>query len=341
MTGTDFFCLPTVIGSMPHRDAKAACTLINRYLKDIPAWPQLPRRSPLENMNVQYSEGFPGVVAEDGNLRVRRSPNLDKELERLYTAYLAGDYRRYPVSPEYAAGLYRFLDTRFSPRAVKGQVTGPVTWGLTTTDDSRRAIIYDEVLGEALPKFLRLKAAWQESKLREICPRTIIFVDEPYLSSFGSVVVPLSRDKVISLLDEVLGGLSGLKGIHCCGNTDWSVVLATDIDILSFDAYGFAGSLSLYPGEVKRFLDKGGAIAWGIVPSREEDLLKESVASLKDRLEEAIAPFTRQGIPFRKLLEHSLLTLSCGLASLASEQAAEEALATLAGLSEGLRKRYG
>lgn len=332
--------LPTIIGSLPHFDAKAACALVGCYLKDIPAWPQLPRRSPRENMSAQYSEGFPGITVENGNLRVTRSRNLDKELAQLYTACLADDHTKYPISPEYAAGLYCFLETRFSsPCAVKGQVTGPVTWGLTVTDDNRRAIIYDDVLGEALPKFLRLKVAWQESKLREVCPRTIIFIDEPYLSSFGSVAVPLSRDKVINLIEEVLGGISGLKGIHCCGNTDWSVVLATSIDILSFDTYNFAGSLELYPAEVKRFLNRGGAIAWGIVPTSEEDLVKESVASLKDRLEEAIAPFTRQGIPLRKLKEQALLTPSCGLASLPSEACAEETLVKLAELSKSLRKR--
>jgi methionine synthase II (cobalamin-independent) len=342
MPDTAFFCLPTIIGSMPHRDAKAACALVSRYLKDIPAWPQLPRRSPVEDMNAQYSEGFPGINIEDGNLRIRRSSNFEKQLERLYTAYLAGDNSKYPVSSDYAAGLYCFLGSRFSaPLAVKGQVTGPVTWGLTVTDESKRAIIYDDVLGDALPKFLKLKVAWQENKLRELCRRTIMFIDEPYLASFGSVAVPLSKEKVISLLNEVLEGASGLKGIHCCGNTDWPVVLATSIDILSFDAYKFSGSLALYPAEVKRFLDKGGAIAWGIVPTNDEDLAKESVASLKDRLEEAMAPFTRNGIPFRKLKEQALLTPSCGLASLSSEASAEEALVKLTQLSEIIRKRGG
>jgi len=340
MSATDFNFLPTIIGSMPHRDAKAACMLISRYLKDIPAWPQLPRRSPKEDMNAQYSEGFPGISLEDGNLRVRRTANFEKELEKLYTAYLAGDYSKYPVSKDYAAGLHCFLESKYpSARAIKGQVTGPITFGLVVTDETKRAIIFDEVLGEAMTKFLRLKVAWQEHELRKICPRTIIFVDEPYLVSLGSVAVPLSKEKVIGLLDEVLSGASGLKGIHCCGNTDWPVVLATSIDILSFDAYNYAGSLALYPKEVKRFIDRGGAIAWGIVPTNDTELAKESVASLKDRLEETMAPFARQGIHISKLREQALLTPGCGLASLSSEEAAEDALAKLTKLSEEMRKR--
>ncbi len=76
---------------------------------------------------------------------------------------------------------------------------------------------------------LRLKASWQEKELRQISKNTIIFVDEPYMSSFGSAFVPLSREKVVSLLEEVFGGISGLKGVHCCGNTDWSVLLGTSL----------------------------------------------------------------------------------------------------------------
>ena len=99
------------------------------------------------------------------------------------------------------------------------------------------------------------------------------------MASFGSAFFALSREKVISLLEEVFGGISGLKGVHCCGNTDWSVLLDTSADILSFDAYNYAQSLSLYPAEVKKFLDRKGTIAWGIVPNQEESLAKETVAS--------------------------------------------------------------
>jgi len=140
-------------------------------------------------------------------------------------------------------------------------------------------------------------------------------------------------------MEEVLGGISGLKGVHCCGNTDWSVLLDTSIDILNFDTYNYAESLTLYPAEVKRFIDRGGVIAWGIVANDEEPLAGETVASLKDRLEEAIAPFSRNGIKFDQLVKQSLLTPSCSLASM-SIDAAGRALELLADLSDNMRRRY-
>ncbi len=162
MPYTEFGCLPTTIGSMPHTDPSEACSQLTRYLKDIPAWPQLPKRSFLENMHVQFSQGFPGVVVKENKIFIDRSQDLDKPLEQFYAAYLENDFGKYPVSPDYAAGLHAFLNLEnLSPLAVKGQITGPVTWGLTVTDDSRRAIIYDDVLGDAVAKLLRLKASWQ------------------------------------------------------------------------------------------------------------------------------------------------------------------------------------
>ena len=336
----EFGCLPTAIGSMPHKDPALACSQVTRYLKDIPAWPQLPRRSFLENMYVQFSEGFPGVVVTEGKIYIDRTRDLDKPLEALYAAYLENNADKYPVGADYAAGLHHFLTLKnLQPLAVKGQITGPVSWGLTVTDSSQRSIIYDDTLADAAAKLLRLKAAWQEKALKQISPNTIIFVDEPYMTSFGSAFVSISKERVISLLEEVFGGIKGLKGIHCCGNTDWSVLLATSADILSFDAYNYARSLSLYPVEVKKFINGGGAIAWGIVPNDEESLAGESAASLKDRLEAAMAPFTRDGIGFRQLIRQGLLTPSCGLASL-SEDAAARALELLAELSKEVRRRY-
>ena len=341
MPNVEFNCLPTVIGSMPQTDPSATCAQIAHYLKDIPAWPQLPRRSFLENMYVQYSEGFPGVVVKEDKIYIDRSQDLDRPLEQFYAAYLENDVDKYAISPENAAGLHSFLALdNLSPLAVKGQITGPITWGLTVTDDTGKAILYDDVLGDAVPKLLKLKAAWQEKELRQISRNTIIFVDEPYMSAFGSVSVMLSREQVTSLLEEVFAGISGLKGVHCCGNTDWSILLNTSVDIISFDAYNYAQSLSLYPAEVKKFLDRGGSIAWGIVPNNEDSLDKESAASLKDRLEEAMAPFTRHGIRFQQLITQGLLTPSCGLASLPTGEAAARALELLTELSENIRKRY-
>ena len=339
-TGFELSGLPTMIGSMPHTDPQQACSLIAKFLPEIPVWPQLPKRSFLENMYAQYSEGFPGVTIEGERIYIDRTKDLDEPLQGLYTAYLNNDVENYAIGSEYAAGLQSFLNTKLDTAiAVKGQLTGPVTWGLTVTDQDRRPILYDETLADAVAKHLHLKAAWQESALSPRAPATIIFVDEPYMASVGSAFVSVSRDQVISLLSEVFDGIGGLKGVHCCGNTDWSMLLATPLDILNFDAYNYGYTIALYPEEVKSFLDRGGVLAWGIVPHEEGELKGEVVKGVIDRLEAEMSALERKGIDSACLKRQCLLTPACGLGPL-SEEAAEWALELLSDVSKEYRKRY-
>ncbi len=336
-------CLPTAVGSLPHRDPQEACNLVFKYLPTIPAWPQLPRRSFRENMYVQYGEHFPGLVVDTAREKVYVDrARANDELERLYLAYLEDRVEDWGVSAETASGLHTFLTHREAlagTYAIKGQVTGPISMGLQLTDASLRPILYDEVLADALAKHLRLKAAWMEYQLRRANETTIIFVDEPYLTAYGSAFVSLSREQVVTALEEVFGGLSGLRGVHCCGNTDWSILLETSVQILNVDAYNYAESLSLYPEAVRAFLLRGGIIAWGIVPQDEEGIAASTVEGLLERLEAAWGLLTAKGISLEDLLTSCLITPSCGLGSV-SPQAAARALELTAGLSQAVREKY-
>jgi len=342
LSNLEFNCLPTIIGTVPFKDASEACARVMHYLKDIPAWPQLPKRAFAENMYVQYSQGFPGITVTEDKIFVDRGQDLYPGLEKLYTAYLENDLTQFPVTAEYAAGLYRFLNNVDLPvRAVKGHVTGPVSWGMTVTDNDGRAIAYDEVLADASAKLLKLKAAWMEQELRRVNKNTIIFVDEPYLHSIGSAFFALSHEKVVSLIQEVFSGIQGTKGIHCCGQSDWSVVLKTGLDILNFDAYNYGASLALYPKEVRNFLADGKAIAWGIIPNDEALLKQETAASLVERLEETMSPLTRKGIelPFKQVAAQSMITPACGMAGL-SVDAFDTAMGLLKAVSDKMRSKW-
>jgi methionine synthase II (cobalamin-independent) len=326
-------------GSLPHSDPTAACRL-NLDLLDIPTWPQLPRRSFLENMYVQYSERFPGVVVADGRIYVDRDRDLDPELEQLYVAYLMNDLEHGAISADHASGLVRFLEMDLGQAAVvKGQVTGPVSWGLTVVDQNRRPVLYDEILAEAIAQHLRLKAAWIERELHKVSSRTVMFVDEPYMASFGSAFISLNHDQVVTLLEEVFAGIDGLKGVHCCGNTDWSLLMSTSVDILNIDAYSYAEALALYPEEVSAFLERGGIIAWGIVPASNQ-ALQETVDSLVDRFHRALGLLTAKGLHQDDLLSAALIMPSCGCGSLPVETA-ERVFELTSKVAKALQERYG
>ncbi|MBC7246456.1 MAG: methionine synthase [Actinobacteria bacterium] len=333
----------TAIGSLPHTDAEKACAMTLQHLTEAPVWPQLPRLSFRENMYAQYSEGLPGVVVDEERRKVFCDTERDliPEMEVVYQAYLDGDISMARIGEEYASGLYRMAERlaqeERSYRLLKGQVTGPVSFGLTVLDGKNRPILYNDQLAEVMVRLLNLKARWMEGFLRGTgrARGVLVFFDEPYLVSVGSALVSVDRGRVVDSLRLCGEGLTCLTGVHCCGNTDWTYLFEAGVDVVSFDAYGYMDSMALYPEELCRFLEGGGALAWGLVPN-DARVDEETADSLARRFEEGVALLASRGVDADLLRERALLTPSCGLEGV-SEAQAEKAYRLTSELSSLLR----
>jgi hypothetical protein len=211
-----------------------------------------------------------------------------------------------------------------------------VTFAGVVKDPAGKPILYDRELTQAVCQGLGHKAAWQAREFRQLGKEAIIFFDEPYLTGFGSAYLPVSREEVSEILHQTLEAARRAGpvrlGIHCCGNTDWSLLLEAPIDLLSFDSYGYFDSLRLYDKAVQTFLARGGWLAWGLVPTGEE-LEGETTDSLWQRFQEqATRLAAEQGCGVGEILSQSLLTPACGMGYL-SPETARRALAILAELS--------
>jgi len=322
-----------------------ACEKILAGFTRIPFWPQLPKRSYLENMYTQYSEGVPGVIIneKDRTIHVDISEALAGEIEKAYERYLSDDVEYFAISPKHAEGFYEFMnrvgsagDKKFA--FLKGQVTGPVSFGLAVLDQKKQAIFYNQELQEVLTKVLSMKARWQARKLKGHCENVIIFIDEPYMVSIGSSYVNIKSEEAVKRINEVIGEIhkeGALAGVHCCGNTDWGLILGTDIDIISFDAYNFIESISLYPEALKRFLRSGRSIAWGIVPTAQEG--SGDPESLLNKLKDGFDILGRKGIEKEDFCNTSLITPSCGCGTL-TESRGDEVFRLTREISERLAK---
>ncbi len=311
----------TGIGSVPFKDSDTACRIIFDNFKTIPFWPQLPQRSFLENMYVQFSKGLPGLVIDEKNKTIHiETSKVAHDIEKVYSRYLDGDLDFFKITEDYAEGFHRFLDNLniadTKIKFAKGQITGPISFALSLTDQNKKAVIYDKDLFEILTKILCMKARWQIKKIKEKFANVIIFIDEPYLVSIGSSYVNINIDDSIKKLDELIESIKkagAFVGIHCCGNTDWSILLKRGIDILSFDAYNFLKEFSLYSPDIKNFLHNKGTIAWGIVPS--SDVFdKETKDTILDKIKDGIKLLIDKGIDKDSL--SSIITPSCGLGTL-------------------------
>ncbi|MCX5707259.1 MAG: hypothetical protein NTW13_06405 [Candidatus Omnitrophica bacterium] len=232
--------LATGIGSLPHEDAQKALDLIFKSAPNIPFWPQLPQRDIREGMIAQFSENLPCLRFKDKSLYFD-SKDQEKELEKFYERIIAEDTDYFKISDNFAKGLsefYRRLESAELNKIdfIKIQVTGPFTFGAAINDQAGKALLYDKVLMQAILKGLNMKALWQIKYFKTFGKKMILFVDEPYLGCFGSAYTPLNREDVVAGLTEFTQNLKSedtLLGIHCCGNTDWSVIIdIKNIDII-------------------------------------------------------------------------------------------------------------
>lgn len=318
----------TGIGSLPFKNAGKACQLIFDNFKEIPFWPQLPKKSYREHMYCQFSEGIPGIVIDEkARLIHADSEKCASGMEKAYQKFLQEDTEYFKISEAFAEGLYNFRDG-FAKSAkeahfVKGHITGPVSFALFVTDENKKALIYNNEIFDIITKVLCMKARWQIRFLKELNKNVIIFIDEPYLVSIGSSFVNVSLKDITRALDEINRAIKeegAISGIHCCGNTDWSVLLKGGIDIVNFDAYNFMKEFSLYSDDIKEFLQNSGTIAWGIIPSSEA-IDKEPPTALAKKLKDGMKLLSDKGIDTKNI--SSIITPSCGLGSL-TEKAAEK-----------------
>lgn len=319
-----------MMGSMPHLTPEDATKALEQFPLTIPAWPQLPKRSFKEAMIPQYTEGFPGIHTDDTEKRiwVQRDDDLPNAMAEFYEHVINENVEAFAVSEDYAAGLHDTLQqltqTSNNLSFLKGQVTGPFTFGLGLADQERKSVWFDDQYRDIVLKGLGMKALWQIQQLQPYTEQVVIFFDEPVLSALGTpAYMMIQDDDVINGLNEVFEvahNAGAFVGVHCCGNMDWGLLASTTLDIIAFDGYFYGDKVALYPDQINAFLNRGGMLASGLVPTSDMDKLHaETANSLKQKHEALIQEFVGKGIAEDTLRSQFLFTPSCGMGTLSQE----------------------
>ena len=347
--------LPVLIGSLPFAEHEQALKLVLDYTPEIPLWTQLPVHRE-EGMVAQFMAGMPGLCATAGGGFIDTArADFDGDLIHFYEEYLGviegnSDLSdsRFILNKDTTRGFFLLIESlkrrSAPPVALKGQMTGPFTFCTGILDQNKKAIIYDEQVKDAALKLLAMKSRWQVRQLSQFgCP-VIIFFDEPALAGFGSSeFISISSATIVQSLEEVIAAVhaeGALAGVHVCANTDWSLILDSAADIVSFDAYSYFDKLILYPDLVKRFVQSGGILAWGIVPTlNSHDIEKETSDSLVVRWEEQARAIQAMGIDKSTILSQTLITPSCGTGSLSLDHA-KKVLVLTRQVSDIIREKY-
>ena len=250
------------------------------------------------------------------------------------------------ISPEYSAGLHTFAEHLQASGAklpfVKVQTTGPCSFALTICDENKRAIYYNDEFREVIIKAMAMKCRWQIQKFKPFADQVICFIDEPILSAFGSsTYVTVQRDDVVAHLSEVIEAVhkdNALAGIHCCGNTEWSILMDAGVDIISFDAFEYGDTLGIYQDALEAFINKGGMIAWGIIPTSGK-IQEQTAESIVERLEDLMDALAAKGIDKQALVDQAFITPSCGTGTMSPEDA-EMVFEITKAVSQLMREKY-
>jgi len=343
--------MATAIGSLPHAKAEDAVRVVLSSIPDAPIWPQLPANGMNEQMEVQYSEGLPRVVIDRDKERmfIDTTGDYSLDLATFYENFLMEELDYFQITPAFSKGIYALeaaLQAAGGTRPfVKVQTTGPISFGLTIVDENKRAIYYNAEFADVVVKGLTMKCRWQINKFRPFAENIICFIDEPILSAFGSsTYVSVSRDDVVAKLNEVVEAVhaeGALAGVHCCGNTEWSILIDAGVDLVNFDAFDFGDSIALYPQAVKAHLEAGKGLAWGVVPTNSAKIQAQTVESLVAKFDADVNNLAKAaGIDRELILNQAMITPSCGTGSLPVADA-ELVFSLLGQTSNYLRRRMG
>ncbi|MCL2175952.1 MAG: hypothetical protein FWB73_07900, partial [Treponema sp.] len=217
-----------------------------------------------------------------------------------------------------------------------------ITFALSIVDENKRALYYNEEFRDVIVKSICAKSRWQIQQFKPFADNIICFIDEPILSAFGSsTYVSVKREDVVSILNEVIEAIhaeGGIAGIHCCGNTEWSILIDAGVDIVNFDAFEYGDTIAIYSDSVKQHLQKGGTLAWGVVPTSEK-IREQTAQSLETQLEKVMDNLASKGIDKNLIAEQAIITPSCGTGSLAVEDA-EKVFSLMAELTKRMKEKY-
>jgi hypothetical protein len=233
------------------------------------------------------------------------------------------------ISPENSKGIHALLDAMKAKGGeklpwLKVQTCGPASFALTVVNEIKRAIYYDEEFRDVIVKALAAKCRWQIQQFKPYAENIICFIDEPILCAFGSsTYVSVKREDIVAILNEVITEIhaeGAVAGIHCCGNTEWSIPIDAGVDIVNFDAFEFGHTIAMYPEHVKAHLEKGGTLAWGILPTSKA-IQEQTIETLEKKFEEVMDGLAATGIDKNLIISQAIITPACGTGSMDVEDA--------------------
>jgi hypothetical protein len=313
-----------------------------------------------EDMYIQVSQNFPDITIDfDKERLIFNTARFERELDEYFMKMDCPE--TFTLTKEYSIVFPEFLSKGLRGyKAIRGQVTGPVSFGFKVLDESLKPIIYNDEARAVLFDFIQKKVNIQYQELMKRNPNAFVWLDEPGLGYVFSALSGYNEQQAKEDYYNFLEGLEGPKGLHLCADVNLPYLLELGVEILSFDAYQIEFMPKEYTSSAAEFLKSGGVISWGIIPTESTILATETPETLAVILSDYWKVISRNtGLSLNRIAEQALVAPArCCLkdihqVSTATEVAGkcqvsnieeglvERAFAFLPELSQILKDKYG
>ena len=263
----------------------------------VPYLPQLPNRHPEERMLVQWGDGLCGCGAVDSSIGLGYGEPVGPRAEAFGGA----------------EALLAVLGDDVP--AVKTQATGPVTLALGFLAAGHPG----ESLLDCVVTGLTDRVDNHVASLAARLPSadiTLIF-DEPGLSGLLIPGFPITSEDAGQVLRKVITAAPVPAGVHCCADTDWSVVASAGPSLISWDINALGAAFLEHVEAIAAATWEGMGFIWGVAPTQTQPVPSD----LGGRLQRIVGRLVMSGAKMAGLLEDAMFSPACGLAGLTEGQA--------------------
>jgi len=309
----------TGIGSLPLTSVTSAVRAVAEFSPEVPFWPQLPQLSQQESIVSQGLGVVENLIAprNEGYGYQVKAGQLDSVLEILHRS--SGE-----LTPANAAGFGAFEEALSSGLfgsaiAIKGQIEGPITLSAYLFHRGR-PFLADPPLFAAVAFHVSQIIGWQIDRLKLAGLPVLLFVDEPALCLDAPAAIAVSEEQRLDALAATLehARVRGAHaGLHCCAARPFERMCRVQPDIISFDAHEGLDSF-FADWHALDFMQQGGTVAYGIVPTRPGVNAVDSASIFLRWLKAA----SLAGDP-QKFAQRAMITATCGLGLLDTSAVAE------------------
>ena len=328
-------CLP--YGALPYDSLDFATRMQAKLFEHIPYLAFCPILDSEDTILKRTFMGIPGVKIKGRKVALKTSSNSYKQkLHDLDKAYNTPNFSTLDPFALESPFLEKFVQliNKFKSEYACINFLGPFTVSQMLLNAAEEQTLADKSYRKLFIQAVCVKALWVIERIRSINSKTvpIIVLEEPMLAQLGTLkreTEEVNDELVTNLLAKVVEKLKSagaLVAVQCMEKCNWQIPINAGVDIISFDAYNNPNNLNIFPEEITAFIARGGKINWGIVPVKNESLIKSlNIDDITKRLFATFEGLILSGVPEAYVYNSALVSLQ-GNADQLSVIFAEKAL---------------